>query len=88
VVNDVGTRTSSVSARYAFVRNTAGEFLGGAETVARLVEEATVAVNQFVPAEKRTDTLKLLPLDRGALVLWASRGRNITAYSAANGLTA
>jgi len=82
VVDDVGAKTSRISSRYAFARNETGEFLSGSQVVAELLKEAAVAINQFVEPGKRADTLKLLPLSRDQLELWAVRGRNIAAYTA------
>jgi hypothetical protein len=48
-----------------------------------LLKEAAVAINQFVEPGKRVDTLKLLPLSRDQLAIWAVRGRNIAAYTSA-----
>ena len=49
------------------------------EQVAALLKEAEVAVNHFVEPGMRAGTLKLLPLDRNLLEIYAVRGRSTTA---------
>jgi hypothetical protein len=65
------------------LRRANGDFPRGSEIVDALPKEAEVPINQFVEPGKRADTLKLLPLSRDQLEIWAIRGRNIAAYNAA-----
>jgi hypothetical protein len=82
VVDDVAARTTPISSRYAFTRGQTGEFLSGSQVVAELLKKAEVAINQLVEPGKRTETMKLLRLDRHLLELYAARGRNIANYRA------
>ena len=53
--------------------------LAGSSTSRRPAEGSEVAVNHFVEPGKRADTLKLLPIDRNLLEIYAVRGRSTTA---------
>jgi hypothetical protein len=82
VAADIGNRSTPVSARHSLYRRASNDFPSGTEIIAALLKEAEVAVNRFVEPGKRANTLKLLPLSRDQLELWAVRGRNLANYTA------